>query len=127
MKYTQFYKMRIPEGHDYYDVEDFNSNTQTIDAELNKLNNMVGHGCSETTVTLTASNWDENNQQTITIDGVTDDSVVILGTPTGVSATVYNAISMARIVVLSISGNSLVLKVYGQKPSINISISVVVM
>ena len=127
MKYTQFYKMRIPEGHDYYDVEDFNSNTQTIDTELNKLNNMIGHGCSETTVTLTASSWNESNQQTITVEGATDNSTVLLGIPTGITQTQYTSLTYADIIVASTSGSSITLQAYGVVPSIDVPISIVLM
>lgn len=129
MNYSQFYKLRLPEGHDYYDVEDFNSNTQTIDTELNKLKNMIGQGgsASEQIITLPAASWNESNQQTITIEGTNENSIILLGIPTGITQGEYNSLTLASIVVVSTSGSNALLQAYGSVPSIDVPISVVVM
>lgn len=129
MNYSQFYKLRLPEGHDYYDVEDFNSNTQTIDTELNKLKNMIGQGgsASEQIITLPAASWNESNQQTITIEGANENSIILLGVPTGITQGEYNSLTLASIVVVSTSGSNALLQAYGSVPSIDVPISVVVM
>ena len=129
MRYTQYYKMRIPEGSDYYDVEDFNNNTQTIDAEMNRLKVMIGRagGASEQTITLSASSWNESNQQTITVEGATDNSTVLLGIPTGITQTQYTSLISASIIVASTSGSSITLQAYGVVPSIDVPVSIVVM
>lgn len=131
LNYTQFYKLRLPEGHDYYDVEDFNSNTMIVDGELNKLKNMIGQGgggsASEQIITLPAANWDGNGQQTVNVQGAKDNSVILLGIPTGISQTEYNYLIGASIVVASTSGSSIVLQAYGSVPSTDIHVSIVVM
>ena len=130
MRYTQYYKLRIPEGPDYYDVEDFNNNTQTIDTELNRLKVMIGQagsGASEQTITLPASSWNGSNQQTITVEGATDNSTVLLGIPTGVTQTQYTSLTYADIIVASTSGSSITLQAYGVVPSIDVPVSIVLM
>ena len=130
MIYTHYYKLHMPEGHDYYDVADFNANSQTIDTELNKLKNMIGQagsGASEHTITLAASSWNENNQQTITVEGATDNSTVLLGIPTGITQTQYTSLTSADIIVASTSGSSIILQAYGVVPSIDVPVSIVVM
>lgn len=37
MRYTEYLRLKKPEGTDYYDVEDFNGNAEEIDARIKEL------------------------------------------------------------------------------------------
>ena len=39
MKYTQNYKMKLPEQPDKINIDDLNDNTKTIDAKIDELEN----------------------------------------------------------------------------------------
>lgn len=42
MKLTNFFKLKKPDGSDFYDVENFNYNADVIDEELEKVNSAIG-------------------------------------------------------------------------------------
>lgn len=128
MNYSQFYKLRLPEGHDYYDVEDFNSNTQTIDGELNKLKNMIGQGgsASEQIVNVLATGWVEG-QQTVSLTGVTSSSIIIMGMATGATSEQVDTILIAKINALSVGNGTVTLVAYGETPAIDVPLSFVIM
>lgn len=135
MRYTQYYKMRIPEGPDYYDVEDFNNNTQTIDTELNRLKVMIGQagsGAIQTTVTIPYSGWARTGEenlltQTVSVPEIKADSIVLMGIPMGVDYNEFNAIIGARINAVSQGEGTITLRIYGYDPGRNISLSFVIM
>ena len=128
LNYSQFYKLRLPEGHDYYDVEDFNSNTQTIDGELNKLKNMIGQGgsASEQIVNVLATGWVEG-QQTVSLTGVTSSSIIIMGMATGATSEQVDTILIAKINALSVGNGTVTLVAYGETPAIDVPLSFVIM
>ena len=128
MRYTQYYKLRIPEGPDYYDVEDFNNNTQTIDTELNRLKNMIGSagGATEQIITVPATGWVEG-QQTVSLTGVTSCSIIIMGMATGATSEQVDTILIAKINALSVGNGTVTLVAYGETPAIDVPLSFVIM
>ena len=135
LNYSQFYKLRLPEGHDYYDVEDFNSNNQIIDGELNKLKNMIGQGGGGTTakeviVTIPYSGWERVDgllTQTISIPEIKADSIILMGVPMGVDYDEFNAITGAKINAIAQGEGTITLRIYAYDPNRDISLSFVIM
>ena len=125
MRYTQYYKMRIPEGPDYYDVEDFNNNTMTIDTELNRLKNMITRNSIEHTVILSSQSWSNATYQ-VSVPDVTQDSIVIMGIAMNVTAEQMDAIINAKINAIAQSNGTVTVKAFGTVPSIDIALSFVV-
>lgn len=55
-----------------------------------------GSGLAQLTETLTVENWDENNQQTLSIDEIDEDSVIIVGASNN-DIDVYNSCEIRAI------------------------------
>lgn len=55
-----------------------------------------GSGLAQLTETLTVENWDENNQQTLSIDDIDEDSVIIVGASNN-DIDVYNSYGIRAI------------------------------
>ena len=129
MRYTQFYKLKEPEGPDGYDVEDFNMNAEIIDKTLNELSLKGGTSAIEHTVTVPEDGWVEIDgmaTQTVNVPDVHSNSIVMMGVPMNVSSAVFAAIAGARINAIAQDEGTITLRVYQTKPNINISLSFVV-
>ena len=73
MNTTTNYGLKKPESTDFYDIDDFNYNSDKIDAELVKKLE-----AADLTVTLTVLGW-EDNEQTVSVTGLTSTSRFMAG------------------------------------------------
>lgn len=129
MLYSPHYKMKEPESFDYYDVEDFNFNIEVIDGMLYALEQGGGGSTAiEHTITIPASGWDETEHTTtVTVEDVTDTSLVMLCIPMNISLSEFNDIYIGRINPIAVQNNTITLKAYGYPPTSDIHISFVIM
>lgn len=79
-----------------------------------------------TTATISASGWDNNNENTITSGYIKADNVVTLTYPTTISDAEYQALKDADIRIMSQSAGSIGIKADGTVPSIDIPITLLV-
>ena len=125
MRLSNYYSLRIMDEDDYYNIDDFNKNTESIDTLLYNLNykvdNLKPSGGSSATykeITLAGADWDsEEYTQTVQVNGVKTDSIIIIGMPVGASETVVNAIINSRINPTTITNGSITFKCYGILPT----------
>ena len=131
MKYSNFYKLKEPEGPDYYDVEDFNFNTEIIDKELNRLAGSVGGGAIEHTILIPSANWIVQSgivYQTVTVPDASPNLTILMGIPMNVTVAEMNAIIAAKVNATTIVGENVTLQAYsGTTPSIDFSLSFVIL
>lgn len=136
MRFTDHYSLRVMDADDYYNVDDFNKNTESIDTLLYNLNYKVdnlqpgGSGSSAIyeEVTLLASGWDVNdNTQSVNIEGVTTSSIVVIGLPMNATLEQINAIASAKINVTEVANGSITFKVMDTKPLIDVPISITIL
>lgn len=81
-------------------------------------------------VTLSSSSWSGSAapySQTVTINGVTASNNCIVSVAQGVSAAQYEAASEAQMIPYSQEANAITIYAYGDKPAINIPISVLIL
>lgn len=75
--------------------------------------------------TLTANNW-SGNSNTITLTGVTENSVVDLSVAPNITSTELNALLSAKLVGTSQASNTITLTAFGNVPLINIPLIAIV-
>ena len=86
---------------------------------------MCKHNSTSTTITATASGWNETTkQQNITVTGLTANTVGTLGLAITATDEEYDAATIARIRITEQTTNSITLKCLGTIPSINIPLVV---
>lgn len=72
MNKTTNYELNKPEGTDFYDIDDFNDNMDTIDTELAKKAEVA-----DVQITIPASGW-SNKSQTIAVVGLDPEDTAIV-------------------------------------------------
>lgn len=77
MNKTTNYELKKPEGTDFYDIDDFNDNMDTIDTELAKKAE-----ASDLQIELPVSGW-SNKSQTVNVSGLTSSSRFLCGPTLG--------------------------------------------
>ena len=125
MRFTDHYNLRIMDADDYYNIDDFNKNTESVDNLLYNLNYKVDNlqpGGGSTAVykevTLLANDWDlEEKTQTVQVEGITTNSIIILGMPVGIPDTMVVAIIGARINPTVVTNGSITFKCYASTPN----------
>lgn len=135
MRFTDHYSLRIMDADDYYNIDDFNKNTESVDTLLYNLNYKVDNlqpGGGSTAVykevTLSANGWDVNdNTQTIEVEEVTPTSITIIGLTMNATLEQINAIASAKINVTEVANGSITFKVMDTKPLIDVPISITIL
>ena len=134
MRLTEHYNLRVMDDSDFYDVNDFNKNTESIDNLMYSLNEKIdkaGSGGStaiEHTVTIPAADWAQTEHTaTVSVDDVTSNSLIMLCIPMNIPSEEFNQIYIARINPIAIQINNITLKAFGYPPSSDIHISFVIM
>ena len=95
------------------------------DEAVRNLVNSKGNPSASLSGTLHADNW-SGSQQSVSLSGLTVDSNGIASVASSASAEAYDAAKAADIRVLEQSENSLTFVTYGEVPTVDIPISVVV-
>lgn len=135
MRLTDHYSFRIMDDDDYYNIDDFNKNTESIDTLLYNLNYKVDNlqpssGGSSSgiykEITLTASNWDENNTQYVDIEGVTVTSIIIIGIAMNSTLEQINTIIAGKINTIAVVNGGITFKAMDTVPSIDVPISIAI-
>lgn len=78
-------------------------------------------------LTATSSGWSSSKTQSITATGVTANNTIIVGLGTSLTEAQYDAAADAKIICTAQAANSITLTCLGDKPSVNIPISVVIL
>lgn len=73
MNKTTNYELKKPEGTDFYDIDDFNDNMDTIDTELAKKAE-----ATDVRVELTVAGW-SNKTQSVSVTGLASSSRFLCG------------------------------------------------
>lgn len=128
MKETANYKLKKPEKNEYINIDDLNSNMDTLDRTVKSVENQsiaISRRLSNVTwVTLTASGWTGNQVpyiQTVVVDEVTEDDnpLLVSGLADGASKEEHDAYDKAFGIIASGTGisndGSITFKVY-KKP-----------
>ena len=104
--FPYFYEGMIVSVKANHKIYQLIGNDPTVSANWEEVGSGSG-GASSTdiTATLIASDWDANNQQTLTFTGYDSTKNGVIGVPTSASATIKDAYAEAEINVVSISTN----------------------
>lgn len=84
---------------------------------------------SALTLTLAAGSWTSATPptQTVTATGVTASNHIVVGIASTITSAQYDAASAAKLVCTAQAANSITITAYGDKPTENIPISVVIL
>lgn len=88
-----------------------------------------GGGTRIINATLTSTGWSGSSapySQTLTIDGVTSSSIIEVVPQSNITTAQVNAMANAMIITGTQSTNSMTLKAFGTKPTINLPITVII-
>ncbi|MGI6751075.1 MAG: hypothetical protein ACOX4U_00420 [Anaerovoracaceae bacterium] len=123
MKYTTFIGLKKPELTDYVDIADINYNMDIIDSEVKKIYSSV------ISVTLSAASWTGSSAPfsiTVPVAGVTTTSANEVLPSLTITAAQLEALQSANIQDGGQATGSITLKAFGDKPSINLPLRVIV-
>ena len=131
MFYSLNYKLKEPQDSDYFELDDFNYNTELIDTELKRLSQRgIGGSAFEYIVTLYADSWESNNgiyQQPISIEGISSSTKICLKLPLNLTSAEYNNVVNSIISISSIGTDTIIFNALGIRPAMDIKLNIVVL
>ena len=137
MKQTSYLKLNKPESTDSADITQLDHNWDTLDTKLKAIDEQfenVGSGIDGVQKSLAPNIWVEQSDgtfaQTITVDGVTTESEVVVDcnlTGTDIDADIEVMTAWGCVNRAKQATNSLTFYCYGDTPTVAIPLNLVVM
>lgn len=137
---TTNYRFTKDAGAEYYDVTKVNANLDAIDAAIKEAQDTVdevgfeldskANKSSVVIATLTVAGWTGTvapYSQLVAVDGVTATNNCSLSVGQGAAAAQYVAASDGQLLPSAQAVNSITIKAFGDKPTVDIPISVLIL